>query len=56
MLPAFIYEPLPYIYGSAGLTAALNLEHPLGQFSGGLMFCTALVIWAMRRYYRSFNQ
>jgi len=55
MWPAFIYEPLPYLYSSAGLAAAINLEHPLGQFSGGLLFCTALVIWAMRRHYRSFN-
>ena len=56
MLPTVIYEALPYLYSSAGLGAALSLEHPLGKFSGGLMFCTALVIWAMRRRYRSFSQ
>jgi len=56
MWPTFIYELLPYLYSSVGIAAALNLDSPLGKFSGGLLFSAAVTIWSLRRYYRSFNQ
>ena len=56
MLPRFIYELLPYIYGPTGIVAATQLDSDLGRFSGGLLFSAALVIWSLRRYYRTWQQ
>ena len=53
MIPKFIYELLPFIYGPTGLYAIVNLDSTLGRVSGAMLLSAAIAIFTMRRLYRS---
>jgi len=52
--PGCLYETMPYIYSVAGLVAILYFDIPAGYGSGALLLFSALLIWKMRKEYRSF--
>lgn len=51
--PEWLYEYLPHLYFFAGLVAIDVLRGPLAWFSGGLLIGASVVVWVMRRRYRS---
>lgn len=52
MIPRFIYELLPYLYGSTGLASITLLDTTLGRISGAMLMSAAVVIYTMRKLYR----
>lgn len=51
--PSWIYEPLPYLYLLAGVTAAVGFDPLVGRISGLLLIMAAILIILMRREYRT---
>lgn len=51
-LPDWIYEPLPYVYATAGLVATLTLDTLTGRISGLLLLSAAGVVGYWRYDYR----
>lgn len=53
MLPRFIYELLPFFYGTVGVVTIANNEIALGRLSGALLLSAAVAVFTLRRAYRS---
>lgn len=51
-LPAWLYEPLPYVYMASGLGAWIGLRGILAFISGIILIGTGLTIWYLRRAHR----
>jgi hypothetical protein len=56
ILPSWIYEPLPYIYGGVGIFAAFTLDSMIGKLSGVLLISAGIVVGFLRYEYRSFQR
>lgn len=52
-LPDWIYEGLPYFYVTIGALSALALRNLIGIVSGLILISAGVVIWNMRRSFRS---
>ncbi|KKO48378.1 hypothetical protein VT06_11800 [Arsukibacterium sp. MJ3] len=52
MIPAKIYEPLPYSYMLAGLVSMAFLPSLFGVLSGGLLFMAGALVWIVRSEHR----
>lgn len=50
--PAWLYEPLPFIYITAGALALLKLEGGFAGLSGSLLILAGVYVLQMRRSYR----
>lgn len=51
-LPTWLYELLPSLYVASGLGVALFLPGRLSTFSGVLLVCAGLRVFAMRHMHR----
>lgn len=56
ILPNWIYEPLPYVYGGVGIIATFNLDSLIGMSSGFLLITAGLVVGYQRYEYRRFQK
>ena len=52
LMPAWLYEVLPFIYMVAGTTVSLVLGSVLAICSGVLLMCAGIHVLRMRRHYR----
>lgn len=50
--PAWLYEPLPFIYIATGALALLKLDGGFADLSGSLLILAGGCVWQMRRSYR----
>lgn len=50
--PAWLYEPLPFLYITAGVLALLKLEGGFADLSGALLILAGVYVLQMRRSYR----
>jgi hypothetical protein len=50
--PAWLYEPLPFIYIAFGTLALLQLEGGFAALSGSLLILAGAYVLQMRRSYR----
>jgi hypothetical protein len=56
ILPSWVYEPLPYVYGIAGVLSAYNLDSLMGRISGILLITAGIVVGYQRYEYRRFRK
>ncbi len=56
ILPNWLYEPLPYVYGIAGVVAFYNLDSSMGRISGFLLITAGIVVGYQRYEYRRFRK
>jgi len=56
ILPNWLYEPLPYVYGIAGVVSAFTLDSTMGRFSGFLLITAGIVVGYQRYEYRRFRK
>jgi hypothetical protein len=56
ILPNWLYEPLPYVYGIAGVVASYNLDSSMGRISGFLLITAGIVVGYQRYEYRRFRK
>jgi hypothetical protein len=52
-LPNWLYEPLPYVYTTAGVVAMINLDTLIGTLSGILLMSAGILVWYLRFDHRS---
>lgn len=52
-MPDWLYEGLPYFYIAVGVVSALGLRNLIGISSGLILISAGVVIWNMRRNFRS---
>ena len=50
--PAWLYEPLPYLYVAMGLVSIVMLEAVVGKLSGVMLISAGVAIWHLRFSYR----
>ena len=53
LLPKAIYESLPLLYITMGLLVVFTLSSTLALISGAILALMGLLIWQLRRNYRS---
>lgn len=51
--PKPVYDVLPYLYVLIGGIAILNVDHPIGVLSGGVLLGIGLIIQMARRKNRA---
>jgi hypothetical protein len=56
ILPNWIYEPLPYLYGGFGIVSTFSLDSMIGKFSGVLLITAGIVVGYQRYEYRRFQK
>ncbi len=56
ILPNWLYEPLPYVYGIAGIVASYRLDSAMGRISGVLLITAGIVVAYQRYEFRHFNK
>jgi hypothetical protein len=52
VFPNWLYEPLPYIYGVAGIASTFTLDTLVGRMSGILLITAGIVVAFQRYEYR----
>ena len=52
-MPAWLYEPLPYLYAAMGVVSIAMLDQLVGKISGLMLIGAGITIWHLRFTYRS---
>jgi len=53
--PDWLYESMPYVYTTAGITTIYYFGTPPGYMAGTLLLCAAFLIWLKRKEHRNFK-
>lgn len=53
MLPKYIYEALPALYFMLGILCVITIESSIALIPSAMLITAALLIYLMRRLYRS---